>query len=108
MYHAIANAKPLIHQRFDIASARFCLADDNIDVMLFKPLQPLSELRRPEIEQLPIDPRPAITQPSRSGDDFFVETLATAYDWTQDHHLFTAIRAADAIEDLAATERPNL
>src|SRR4029453_3879918 len=107
MNHAIANAEPLIHQRFNLASACFRLADHDVDVMLLKPPQALGELRSPEVEQLAVDTSSAITQPSRAGDHFLMETFAPAHDWAQYHHLFAEIGTTDAIEDLAGTEGPN-
>src|SRR5262245_5153445 len=108
MNHAVPNSEPLIYERFHLASARFRLADHDVDVMFFKPLQPLGELRRSEVEQFTVDPCPAVSQPSRAGDHFLVETFAPAHDGAQDHHLFTAIGTTDAVENLTATEGANL
>src|SRR5215510_15603227 len=108
MNHAVPDPEALIYERFHLAAARFRLADHDVDIMFFKPLQPLGELRRSEVEQFTVNPCPAVSQPSRAGDHFLVETFAPAHDGAQDHHLFTAIRTTDAVEDLTATEGANL
>src|SRR5262245_18424150 len=86
MNHTISNPEPLIYERFHLASARFRLADHDVDVMFFKPLKSLRELRRSEVEQLTVDTGPAISQPSRAGDYFLMETFASAHDGAQNHH----------------------
>ena len=108
MNHAIANAEPLIHQRFNLASAGFRLADHDVDVMLLKPLQPLGELRRPEVEQLAVDTRSAITRTVARRRSLPYGNLCGRARWGSIPHLFAAIGTTDAIEDLAATERLNL
>ena len=108
MDHAVSQAQPLIDQELDFTPARFALADDDVDVMLFEPLQSLGELGGSEIEQLAIDARPAIAQASRPGDYFFVESFPAPHDGAENHHFFAAVRAGNPIKNLAAAQRADL
>src|SRR5881398_2899744 len=81
----------MVYHRFDFAAAGFGFADDDVDVMLFKSLQAVAKLRRPEIHQLAVDTRPPIAETARAGDNFFA-----------------AVGAGDAIENLASRQRANL
>src|SRR6516164_794148 len=108
MDHAVSQAQPLIDQELDFTHARFALADDDVDVMLFEPLQSLGELGGSEIQQLAIDARPTIAQASRAGDYFLVESFPAPHDGAENHHFFAAVRAGNPIKNLAAAQRADL
>ena len=105
---AVAQAQPLIDHRFDLAAAGFGFADDDVDVVFFEAFESVGQLRRAQVHELAVDARPAIAQPARAGDHFFVKTFAAAHDRTQNQNFFAAVGAADAVEDLAARQRVNL
>src|SRR5687768_9964870 len=107
MDDAVAQTQALIEERLDFPPADFGLADNDIDVVFLKALEPATQLGRSQIHQLAVDACPPIAQLSGAGDHFFVKTFAPAHDRTQNHDFLAAIRAADAIENLAAGQRLN-
>src|SRR4030095_10370841 len=108
MDHAVSQALSLILQDLAVTPTCFPFAYDDVDVMLFKPLQPLRELRRPQVTQLAIDACAAISQPSRAGYHFFVKTFSPPHDGAKNQHFFAAVGAGHPIKDLAAAQRADL
>src|SRR3990172_6528520 len=108
MNDAVAQAQPPIDHQFDFAAAGLGLADDDVDVVLFIPFEPVEQCGRSEVDRFAVDAGAAVAEAARPVDDFFVKPFAPAHDGAQDHDLFAAIATADAVEDLAARERANL
>src|ERR1051325_1326297 len=108
MDDSISKAQPVIDHRFGLAAAAFRLTDHNIDVVFLEPLQALRELRRTEVCQSAVDARAAIAETACAGDHFFVKSLPTADDRTQNHHVLAAVGTRDAVENLASAERTDL